>query len=174
MTKVALEAEFDDEPLKGIFWKLSEVIGGNPSRRSYVKLSSSSKTIKDSLAGIIQSNWNDSILTGSKEGHYITIDFKKHKIDLTRYSLRTGQRPKGIDHLRSWKIEGSNDKENFELIDNRKDSRALNGSQNVFLSDPIKCKEPYRYIRLTMLDKNWSGKKRLFLQRFELFGKLEE
>lgn len=172
MTKIALEVEYDDDPINGIFWKMSELIGGNPARRSYIKLSSSSHTIKSSLAGIVETNWDDFILTGSKDNHHIMIDFKTHKVDLSRYSLQTGQRPKGVDHLKSWKLEGSNDKENFALLDSHKDSQELNGSRNVFLSNPIKCQEPYRYLRLTMLDKNWSGKRKLFLQRFEIFGKI--
>lgn len=171
MSNIAIEAEFNDDPLKGIFWKISEVVGGNPARRSYIKLHSSSHSIKNSLPGIVEYNWNEFIQTGSKDNHYILFDFKDRKIDLSRYSLRTGPRPKGIDHLKSWKLEGSNDKENFVLLDQRKNSQELNGSQNVYLSDPIKCQEPYKYLRLTMLDKNWSGKRKLLLQSVEFFGK---
>ncbi|KAK8870281.1 hypothetical protein M9Y10_008159 [Tritrichomonas musculus] len=172
MSDLALEVEYADNPLSGLFGKMTEIVGGNVARRSFIKLSSTSSSIKNALPGIVDPTWNDFLITGSKNDHHIRFDFKSRKIDISRYSVRTGPKPKNIDHLKSWKLEGSNDGKNFVLLDKQENSSQLNGKQNVFVSEPIKCQEPYRYIQLTMIGKNWSGHRQLFLQKIEFFGKI--
>lgn len=169
--KIALTANYTENPQKGLFNQITSIIGGNAAKKSHVNLSSSSQSIQRNLPGIIYPDWKDYILTHSKTRQYILIDFKNRKLDLNRYYMRTGPFPENSNHPKNWKVEGSNDDEHYICIDKQVDNPTLNGPLKAFLSQPIQCSEPYRYIKIKF-GKNWSDKSRILLQNIEFFGTL--
>ena len=105
---------------------------------------------------------------------WICFDFKDHKIIPTNYSIKTDSRNQDeLYHLKSWVIEGSNDSNNWEIIDEQNNCSYLNGRFNVhtFYINNKERKE-FRYIRLKQTGKNWHGDDHLIFNSFEIFGDL--
>lgn len=85
------------------------------------------------------------------EGGYIILDFKTKRVSLTKYYFAVPSRNNGnyVGRPKSWRIEGSNDKNSWDLIDRRVNDTSLNdwGRSNEFL-----CKMNknvfYKFIRI--------------------------
>ena len=91
-----------------------------------------------------------------KSEAWIEFDFVNRKVDVTSYSIRTIYNSINIYHPKTWKIMGSNDHENWSLIDEQIDSSVLNGPS---YSAHFQCgskSQFYRYIRYFQL-KNWNS-----------------
>lgn len=171
MESPILDIQYDSNPQNGIFDRLTEISRGNIATKQIVVLSSSGCP-QDQLSHLLDDNFISYILTPLSKGkQFLLIDFKDRRFQLSRYYLKTGSFPAGIFHLKSWKIEGSNDNENFTTIDHQKGVEDLNDQNKEFLSPEIHCTEAYRYYRL-LVTKNWFHNRRLLLNKIEFFGKL--
>jgi hypothetical protein len=107
----------------------------------------------------------------------IGYDFKTMRICPTHYSLRSNSNPAGGAHLKSWKIEVSNDIScGWIEIDQRIHNRELNKGPYTSALFPIHSppKTCYRYIRLTSTGTTWKLNNWLYLSGFEVFGDLTE
>lgn len=105
---------------------------------------------------------------------YITIDFKDHPVILTDYKLQTYDYRQNDSHLRSWKIQGSNDNINWEDIDiANKNCDKLNGYLRCRLfSIPKENVKKFKYIKLLQYEPNWGGNNWLTLSSIEFYGSL--
>ena len=113
-----------------------------------------------------------------KSDGYILFDFGSLKIDLTSYLIRSnGGAPSSYAHPKTWRIEGSNNKSEWKLIDRRINDQSLNGK---FHQNKFTCqynnhgeKDGYRYIKYSQ-EENWLNdyrfNSRICLSRFELYG----
>ena len=54
------------------------------------------------------------------------IDFKQRKVQLCGYSIMSYDDPINYAHLKNWKLEGSNDENNWITIDKRENNFDLN------------------------------------------------
>ena len=112
--------------------------------------------------------------TKNEPGSWICFDFKENKIIPTNYQIMSSQFGTNNWHPKSWQIQGSNDEtenKNWTTIDEQINCPILNGKwvTHIFqISNSI----AYRYIRMIITDKNWYGNYYLFLDSFELYGKL--
>ena len=89
-------------------------------------------------------------------------------MNLTGYSLKSGY----AYHLLKWVIEGSNDAEDWKVLDSR-DTGDLNGKWIVkTYSCSSSGSESYRYLRLRQTGRNSEGRDCLVLSAIEFFGKL--
>ena len=81
-------------------------------------------------------------------------------------------------HPKSWRIEGSNDKTNWDLIDKKENDSYLNGkyNQHRFICQN-KNNNYYQYIRYVQDDSwytNRDYKYKIRLSCFEFFGSIKE
>lgn len=112
----------------------------------------------------------------SQSEGWIEFDFCKQKVCLSSYTIRSNDGDPNSDlHPKSWRIVGSNNKKSWDVIDNRRNNAALNGSNR---QHRFECtgnnKNYYRYIRYVQEDAwiNDSRKYNICLTCFELFGSI--
>lgn len=90
------------------------------------------------------------------------LDFKDKVVSLNGFSTS--------NFIKSWKVEGSNDKVTWDVIDEQRDSTSLlsnmsEGNWSFILS------EPYRFFRIKMTSRNTDHQNYyMALQAIEFFG----
>ena len=97
-------------------------------------------------------NWNNRL---TESDACIEFDFVKRKINMTSYSIRTIFNAQNVYHPKSWKIMGSNDHEQWELIDMKENNEELNGPRKCSNFECINKIGFYRYIKYIQTE-NWS------------------
>lgn len=107
----------------------------------------------------------DYFKTENKPNQWILFEFVNRQICVKNYSLRSHNSRTGSDYFKDWILEGSNDKTNFELIDQRT-TTTIKG-ENKFQTFPAKHdKQRYMYIRLRRV------KNSISLKDIEFFGEI--
>lgn len=97
-------------------------------------------------------------------------------MNLSSYTLRSNQCiANSHSHPRSWTIDGSNDDENWEVINQQNNNSALNGKNKQRRFECEKNNNYYRYIRYKQ-DDSWDSDNRykyaIYLSCIELFGSI--
>lgn len=114
----------------------------------------------------------------SIEQSWIQFDFGIRKINLESYLIRSNSSGLGESyHPKSWTILGSNDENQWAILDRRVSDLNLNGSLNQchFICPNLNQNEKYRYIKYVQ-DDTWSLRSEAYnpfniaLSYFELFG----
>jgi len=102
---------------------------------------------------------------------HLIVHFKKERILLSGYQIRTYAGDSNSAHLKSWIVEGSNDGENWDPVHLSQDCSALNSpkSQCQFEFNPS---GPYSHIRLKMVGKNHANGLVMVVSRFQLLGSI--
>ena len=111
-----------------------------------------------------------------KPEQYIQFDFINKKVLLNAYSLRSSSNETDMLHPKSWIFAGSNDEEEWFTLDQQDHSVDLN-SGNAEMSWECSNRtsdNPFRFIRLQMVEPNHFGSWIFRLSRIELFGILSE
>lgn len=119
-------------------------------------------------------NWKSNRPTEDKS--WIIFDFGEKKVNLSSYTLRSNQCiANSHSHPRSWSIDGSNDEENWEVINQQNNNSALNGKNKQRRFECEKNNNYYRYIRYKQ-DDSWDSDNRykyaIYLSCIELFGSI--
>lgn len=115
-------------------------------------------------------------LSNSEQNSWICFDFKEHQVLMTGYTIKTsvdsyanGNQPK------SFVIEGSNDNNKWITIDEERECQYLKGT-DTSKTHTFKINNDnntkFRYIRMKLIDKNWSNNYYLFIDSFEIYGNL--
>ena len=111
--------------------------------------------------------------SGREKNCSICFDFKDNRVIPTDYTIRSIAWMPNSCHPKSWVIEGSNNKLNWEIIDEKVNCPLLNGSSIVkTFSVDNKSKKEYRFLRMRLTGANWQGKSYLALESFEIYGTL--
>lgn len=107
------------------------------------------------------------------EDSWLEIDFKKHRIIPSAYSIRSYQDSPNNDHLRNWVIEVSNDHISWEIIDNVENCSYLNGDRFVhtFKIKQVPTDE-FRYFRIRQAGQNWGNCDYLAFETIDIYGTL--
>ena len=161
-------AQFNGQPYNGIFAKLKENSNGDPYLKKIVNITASTSDRNEAFQ-IIDYNWNDFFFTEDKPNSWILFNFKKMKIQLTNYTIKTHKYPQGTCHIKSWIIEGSNGDNNWSEIDKRS-SPVLNGPNRFQTFPATKSKDPFQYIRLRQIGNNFRNDNILAIANVEFFG----
>jgi hypothetical protein len=76
-----------------------------------------------------------------------------------------------VNFLRSWRFEGSHDGLNWDSLDTQTDNTTLteNDKEDSF---PVSASTGYRFLRILILNRNWSGNNWVGMQQIELFGRI--
>jgi hypothetical protein len=99
---------------------------------------------------------------------YIVFSFKKHLIRMTNYTyiVRYDQ---SANMPRGWKLEASNDKENWELLHNVTNCSDLD-THNVYKTYSCVSIGAYKYFRIMQTQTNWDGGLFFHVAKLEFFG----
>lgn len=120
-------------------------------------------------------NVQSQVITNSERNSWLMYDFKNLKVRPTHYSIRS--RPCGSNnfHLKSWVIEGSNDQNNWIVLDYRNNIDKLNNKSafSTFKINEYYSKNDfYRFLRLRQTGPNTAGNHQLCLSSLEYFGSI--
>lgn len=167
-----LTIDFTNQPFEGIFSSLFSKCGNkNPCELSLVKIIPSD-TICNNCQNIIVPNWKQHWFSFFGPNPFVKFDFEKSRIILTAYSLKTYSGQDGYGHLQSWVVQGSNDDENYENLDEQINNNDLN-SNCAFHTYMVEGKnQPYRFIKIMMTGKNHAGTDFMVIRNIEFFGTL--
>ena len=104
---------------------------------------------------------------------WICFDFRNHRVSLSDYSIRPPNMGENGGFLKNWVIEGSNDNEIWQIIDEQKECNFLIGrrSSHTFSIQSSK-KEEFRFIRLRQTGPSFNGNNLLNIESIEFFGGL--
>lgn len=111
---------------------------------------------------------------------FVCFDFgENRKVQLTNYVIESSHKPKGTCHLKNWKIEGTNNKNNWkDVLDVRNDVSSLRGEGKIADFDISSPNDKfYRYIRIHQSGKSWyqyNNHQKISFCNIEFFGKIKE
>lgn len=159
---------YDGSNSNGILSKLSQEVHGNVHENKVVTISSSSSSHCLPYQ-VANEDFTECWMSQNKPEQWIMFDFMNKPIILLNYLIKTHKYSAGSCHLKSWKIEGSNDGDQWKTLDER-DSDILNEEDKEAVFDCSKNDTPYRFIRLIQTGPNHRGDHMLALSRVEFFG----
>ena len=107
--------------------------------------------------------------SSEQPNQWVLYDFTPRVVKVTGYTLRTSGGNKGQGHLRSWNVSGSNDRQKWIQIDERRDVDELN-SNYASISFKCKCPDYFRFIKITQIDINHHNDYSFILSCCEFFG----
>ena len=171
-------------PFEGIISYLTSVCKGNVHKKGVVVVTASSCWGKGEEAFNVVDIGSDSCFQSSKDGanQWIAFDFKDRRVTPTSYSARSGRG----NYPKSWVLEVSNEgcEEShwWTMVDRRNNEFALKGSNKTADSERMTSNfqiKPvpqgrFRFVRLRLTGKNFSGNDVLLLSSLEIFGTLYE
>lgn len=171
MELVEFDVEYYGDPMDGIFKELNKVSGANPHDSGIISIIPSDTTCP---------NYSNIIINGWKQHWFsfqpnpsVCFDFKDRKIILSGYSFQTYAGDKDYGHLKSWKIQGSDDALSWVDIDTKNENNDLNMS-NAVRYWQIENKYAYRFIRILLTGPNHAGSDILVLKHVEFFGSIKQ
>ena len=108
--------------------------------------------------------------TKNVQNSWIRIDFKDNRVCPKSYTLRSDD--SSDYHPKSWVIEGSNDKINWDKIDQKNNCNSINGRNITHTFDISNNTKDFRYIQMRITGKNWIGNYLLDIGAIEFHGTL--
>ena len=114
--------------------------------------------------------------SSNKANSWICYDFKESKVRPSCYSIRSNSLgDKCWFHPQSWCIEGSNDYQNWKILDDRKNETSLNSksaTDTFKIQNILNKNEFYRFLRIRQTDVNTKNNHCLILSSLEFFGSI--
>lgn len=163
----------EGDKFDGIFSYLFKENDGNPVTKGVVGIEETTNFTQSRVSYLVdpekrnQTNWY-CVTNDIDRGEFI-IDFKDKRIQLEGYSLKAHSSSFVNGHfMKSWKIEGSNDKNEWTTVDEQKsDSLRANLAEGFW-----QCKRspPFRFFKIRMTERNTSNYYRMGLHAIEFFG----
>ena len=148
-------------PLNGICNYISDLAGGNAHKKEQIEISVSS-TCGGKAQELINYRVDSEWYSYDRAGQWISVDFKQRRVSLTGYSLQSAFEGPGKYHPKSWDVEGSDDGQNWTLID----------SEHLIHVWEFKRTNWYKFIRIKLTGLNHYGNNFFNISHFEFFGRL--
>jgi hypothetical protein len=162
--------------LDGIISYLTKRFGGHVIDRNIVSITASSVGSPQCYPVRHVADFENQFFfcTKNEANSWICYDFKDMQIKVTHYSIRT-IRSSNTHHLRSWRLEGSNDGLKWVKIDDHQNDTSLN-SQGAISTFSISegFEEEFRMIRLRHTGKYSNDTDQLVVNAIEFFGVLKK
>jgi hypothetical protein len=158
--------------LNGILSFLTGEFGGNLQDRGIVAISASSQFWSNCPVQVIV-DFNTSLqgfATKNVENSWICLEFKRHRIRPTHYSIRT-RTDQDWNHPRTWILEGVGEDGDWFLLDCRTGNTELTGL-NTVRTFSIGSVREVRSVRLRQIGLDSSKCNHLVLKSMEFFGEL--
>ena len=126
------------------------------------------------LQKVLQKDFpKNNFATNNVPGSWICIEFKKHQVIPTYYTIRSNTAGSNNIHPRSWVLEGSSDSSTWEQIDEQKENSSLNGPNQIFTFQVQNTNQhKFKYLRIRQTGINWENSHHLYLNYIEIFGKI--
>jgi hypothetical protein len=158
-------------PFHGILDFLNGIHSRNCHFSGLVNVTASSTGECAPVHRIVEYQRTDWFFTSDLANSWIKIDFKWRKVWVKSYQLRGGRAH--CTNLRTWVLEGSDDDQDWTVLNEVRHSKLLSGDSAVhdFLCAP---QQPFQYIRLKQTDLNDKGRNSLVIATIELYGHLLE
>ena len=102
-------------------------------------------------------------------GNYLMINFTQYRVMITGYSFRSS-RNSHWDNPQSWMIQGSNNGNDWDVIDKKTNNTEMGGDEKVH-HWVCKQSKPYQFIRWYITTKRTGA---LYIREFELFGFIKD
>ncbi|KAK8850239.1 hypothetical protein M9Y10_018364 [Tritrichomonas musculus] len=159
---------------RGIMRYLSEECGGNIHDKGVVEITSNSYQ-SDSYhpKNLVDYGSNNFYAPKNQENVYVCFDFKDKQVQLTSYSIQSNRSGWGSAHLRNWVVEASNDRDNWDKIDEHSNDSTLNGYDIKATFDTKQTNMFYRYIQIRQTGVSWSSNYYTYIPYLEFFGNLK-
>ncbi|KAK8890781.1 hypothetical protein M9Y10_027980 [Tritrichomonas musculus] len=170
--------EFHTNRFNGIINYLSEKFDGNVSKLNVIDITSSGVNKNHPLRTVdwvVDYDDNDHYFQSNNEPNaWICFDFKDMSISPTKYALKSrSDFGSGSDNLKSWVVEGSNDKMRWTILDERRDTEVLNGAglECVFgMNMKTEKVKYYKYLRIRSIGPMISGFYNMTIAAVEFYG----
>ena len=173
--------DFEGNELSGIISCIKQMTGSDFDE-NIIKLSCGGTVDQNyPLTNIIkyeQGHVNDYfynfLMPPQKDDGWIEFDFKNKRINVASYTIRTNGNREYLYHPKSWKIIGSNDQINWDLIDLQNESFVLNGAnkQHRFIcQNSNKYYQYIRYVEINTFPNNYYNNY-ICLSCVEFFGSI--
>ena len=120
---------------------------------------------------LINYNWEYGFYSRNVLNSWFEVNFKNNKVKINGYSLKTAGYFQNENHLKSWVIEGSNDRSNWTEIDKKENNYDLYSHNQKYF--PIsQLIDEFQFIRIRNIGKNHSDEDCLVLVNFEFYGEI--
>lgn len=164
----------EESQLDGIFKSLSDKTDKNIVENGIINVSSNS--IFQESYSPENLLYDDDQTYASKKSDadiYVVFDFINMEIEISNYSIKSCNCKKDLSHIKNWKIEISNDGNNWEMIDEHSDYADLNGP-NIIKMFSVKPNHFARYCRFHHQGNYWGiDKSMLEINAIEFFGRIK-
>ena len=145
----------EGQEFNGIIKYLTDKTGGNIHDNGTIEITSNSYYAGDHPSNLLDFNVKTQYESPRKEA-WICFDFKKMKVKITNYSIKSSEGGQSSCHLKSWDLEVSNDGDNWIKIDHHSNCSTLNGDGFVGTFD-AQQNEFAQFVRLRQTDDPWGG-----------------
>ena len=184
--KRKIECNFTGDELSGIISYLKRKNGEDLTKLGILSMSGGYPNASYPITNLIkydQNHINDYFYNNSykcpssESDSWIEFDFVNRKVNLTSYTIRTSENDSNhYWNPKSWRIAGSNDRNEWDTIDHQENQSQLNGRVKQHRFECSKSDKYYRYIRYIQEDSwNSSISKYTFrLSCVEFFGSVVE
>ena len=167
----------------GVIRYLTEKCGGNVHKEGIVNITSSSiikesSTFDDGYPDPFNvadlDNIESSFASDYEKNAWLCYDFIQRRVKPSHYSIRTYVG--GPNHLRSWRIEGSNDKMKWSKLDEQVSSELFDniGKSITFHINKTVKVDFYRFLRVKLAGPTITGIHILNVSALEFFGEVAE
>ena len=133
---------YENNPFKGIINSHQQ----ETNIKDEINITWSSNSINNEWNIFVYDKENKHFYTNRNQDEWICIEFKQHEIIPTHYSIKSGT---DSDNMKTFVLEGSKDKNTWEILDEQNNISYLYGKRSVH-TFPIQKqpKEPIKYLRI--------------------------
>lgn len=173
-----IPVSYKNDNFQGILSLLWKEADGNPVTKQVIDIEDTTNCSQSKVLYLVdpekrdKENWYCPATSNTENGSFI-FDFKEKRVSLSGYSLKAHSHAwYQVGFIKSWKIEGSNDKETWTIIDEQKSDTL----QSYMAVGHWSCEksDPFRYIRIMMTGPNTNKDFYMSLQAIEFFGSISK
>lgn len=169
------ELAFQGSNFEGILSYLYHKSGGNPVLNGTISIEETTNFDHKRVSYLVDPAKREdqkvpSCGTRNDPNGSFMIDFKNRKVTLSSYSLKALSSQWSSSFPNSWKVEGSNDKSNWTLLDSRRSGLLHTHLAEAHFNISNPCSTPFRFFRIMMTSPNSGGNFIFALHAIEFFG----
>ena len=161
-----------EHPMHGVLWVLGQKCGGNVHNKGVVDITSSTTDYNEPYE-VANEDWKDYWYSKEEPFPWLCVDFKEMSFKPTNYTLRTFNCGPGYSHIKTWVLEGSNDGENWTVIDSQTNCNLMNQKRATIIFN-CNSDSSFHKLRLKMTGRNHHNGTYLCLSGIDFFGTLKE
>lgn len=173
--KLVISKEYKkSDQFHGIFSELTKINKGNPIDKEIVQITGNRDEDYGTFSSLLNYSYNGVNYTSNPEiNSHICFDFKSYKVAVSAYSIKSSNQ-KNANYLFSWVLEGSDNKNDWVVIDSHSNDRCLcskSKSCSFVIEDKSIADQKFRYIQIRMTGKSPRNNFIFSITNIELFGK---